>query len=457
MNKFFNALIPLLLLPVLLMAQPKIHFDKCSGDIKPVNGVGQPPIFSWDNTSLFHYLKDAGIPYSRLHDVGGPFGMNIYVDIPNVFRDFDADENDPASYDFAFTDILMKGLVDNGVEPYYRLGVTIENRQHIKAYRIHPPKDYAKWARICEHIILHYTQGWANGFQMDISHWEIWNEPDNGRLEDNENMMWTGTWEQYMDLYRTVAPYLKARFPHLKIGGYGSSGFYAINGQGVKAANSSQRFEYFVDCFLAFLERARKEKWPLDFFSAHSYSDPATAIRQMEYCRRTLDQYGFTSTELSVNEWLPEPSLEKLNSARQAAEVAAEMMGFQNTGVSDAEIYDAKIGSGIYAPLFDCNTWKPRRAYYVYVMFNELRKLGKAVPTPEVGEGIYLCGATDKSGKAALMVSNISGKPWNLNLDFGKYQVTEVYLLDEAHLNEKLERVPDSLGNDSVCLLLLEK
>lgn len=457
MKRHLLSVLPFILIPVLLSAQPKINFNKVAGVIKPVNGVGQPPLYSWVHTDLFHYLKEAGIPYSRLHDVGGPFGMNIYVDIPNIFRDFDADENDPASYDFAFTDILMKGLVDNGVEPYYRLGVTIENAQYVKAYRIVPPKDFAKWARICEHIILHYTQGWADGYYMDISHWEIWNEPENGRIEENENMMWTGTWEQYMDLYGTTAPYLKARFPHLKIGGYGSSGFYAINGEGVKEAHVSGRFEYFVDCFLAFLERAKKENWPLDFFSAHSYSDPATAIRQMEYCRKTLDEYGFTSTELSVNEWLPEPKLEKLNSAQQAAEVAAEMIGFQNTGVSDAEIYDAKIGSGIYAPLFDCTTWKPRRAYYTYVMFNELRKLGKAVALPKVEDGIYLCGATDQQGKAALMVSNISGKPWIPDFRFGKYVVRETYLLDETHLNEKLDRVPSSLDNWSVCLLLLER
>ena len=127
------------------------------------------------------------------------------------------------------------------------------------------------------------------------------------------------------------------------------------------------------------------------------------------------------------------------------------------TGVSDAEIYDAKIGSGIYAPLFDCTTWKPRRAYYTYVMFNELRKLGKAVALPKVEDGIYLCGATDQQGKAALMVSNISGKPWVPDFRFGKYVVRETYLLDETHLNEKLDRVPSSLDNWSVCLLLLER
>ncbi|MBQ6086884.1 MAG: hypothetical protein IJK96_02350 [Bacteroidales bacterium] len=450
-------LLSLLLVPFLLAGQPKINFDKTVGIIKPVNGVGQPPIYSYTNTSLFHYLKEAGVPYSRLHDVGGAYGMNIYVDIPNVFRDFDADENDPASYDFTFTDYLIKGLVDNGVEPYYRLGVTIENAQRIKAYRIFPPKDYAKWARICEHVILHYTQGWADGFNMEISHWEIWNEPENGRLEENENMMWRGTWEQYMDLYGTAATYLKAKFPHLKIGGYGSSGFYAITGEGVKAANVSPRFEYFVDCFLAFLERARKEKWPLDFFSAHSYANPATAVKQMEYVRKTLDKYGFKDTELSVNEWLPEPSLKKLGSARQAAEIAAEMIGFQNTGVDDAEIYDAKVGGGLYAPLFDNNTFEPRKAYYTFVMFNELRKLGKAVAVPDAGEGIYLCGASDGDGKAALLVSNISGEPWKIGLDFGKYEVKESFLLDETHQNDRLDAVPETVDNFSVCLLLLEK
>lgn len=457
MKKPFLALISILLASFTLLSQHRIDFDRITGEIKPVNGVGQPPIYSYDNTSMFHYLKEAGIPYSRLHDVGGPYGMNIYVDIPNVFRDFDADENDPASYDFAFTDILMKGLADNGVEPYYRLGVTIENAQYVKAYRIFPPKDYAKWARICEHIIMHYNEGWADGFHMGVSHWEIWNEPENGRLEYKENMMWAGTWEQYMDLYGTVAPYLKARFPHLKIGGYGSSGFYAIDGKGVKAANVSPRFEYFVDCFLEFLERARKEKWPLDFFSAHSYADPATAVRQMEYARKTLDKYGFKDTELSVNEWLPEPGMEKLNTVQQAAEIAAEMIGFQNSRVDDAEIYDAKVRDGMYAPLFDCLTFKPRKAYYTYLMFNELRKLGKAVALPKTDEGIYLCGAADGNGKAALMVSNISGKSWKMNFSFGKYKVTEVRLLDDGHLNDTIDSVPGFLGNWSVCLLLLEK
>lgn len=55
-------------------------------------------------------LLQAGIPDIRLHDTGGAYGGNCYVDIPNIFPDFNADENDPASYRFEFTDAYFKQL-----------------------------------------------------------------------------------------------------------------------------------------------------------------------------------------------------------------------------------------------------------------------------------------------------------------------------------------------------------
>ena len=83
----------------------KLQFDfsKKIGKIKPMHAVGQPPMTGMSgeglDLSLIRYLEKANIPYSRMHDVGGSYGGNIYVDIPNLFRDFDADENDPMSYD----------------------------------------------------------------------------------------------------------------------------------------------------------------------------------------------------------------------------------------------------------------------------------------------------------------------------------------------------------------------
>ena len=60
-----------------------------------MHGIGQPPRFQL-NGDLMHYLFEAGIPYSRLYDVQGVTGSNLHVDVPNIFRDFDADEPLPS-------------------------------------------------------------------------------------------------------------------------------------------------------------------------------------------------------------------------------------------------------------------------------------------------------------------------------------------------------------------------
>ena len=207
---------------------PNIVFDfsEKMGAIKAMHGVGQPPLLGTD-TSYFRYLKEANIPYSRLHDVAGWWGGNMFVDIPNIFRDFDANENDPASYDFVFTDILIAGLIENNCQPVFRLGITIENFHRIKSYRIFPPRDPAKWARICEHIIRHYNEGWADGFSYGIEYWEVWNEPDNGPTSES-NHMWQGSQEEFFELYRVTSKHLRACFGNkIKIGGYASCGFYS--------------------------------------------------------------------------------------------------------------------------------------------------------------------------------------------------------------------------------------
>ena len=408
--------------PVAARGTDEIWWPADAGFVKPVNGVGQPPMQGLPRKAkMIHYLKEAGIPYSRLHDVGGPYGRMTYVDVPNIFRNFDADENDPANYDFAFTDRLMDALAENGVEPFYRLGVTIENFPEVKRYRLDPPKDYAKWARIAEHVIRHYTEGWAGGRKMKVTYWEIWNEPEN-YADPDENCMWRGDWKSFMDFYGVVAPYLKKKFPHLKIGGYASCGFYAaVGANAVTAANSSTRTGHFVKCAHDFLARARDERWPLDFFSFHSYSKPDAALRQVAYARKMLDSYGFTKTEMSFNEWLPAPSFESKGTARQASMIAAELVGLQNSPCDTAMIYDARCGTGNYSPLFNPMTEKPHKAYYAFVAFNELRKLGMAVVAPPVERtGLYVAAAKDAAGEnGAVMVANCGDASVPLGIDFG--------------------------------------
>ncbi len=392
-----------------------VDTTKVVGPVKPVNGVGQPPMVDvLREAPMFKYLKDAGIPYSRLHDVGGWLGGGMYVDIPNVFPNFDADETDPKNYRFQFTDALMRNLMKNGVEPFFRLGVTIENfvgpgYHGFPAVNTLPPKDYAKWARICEHVIRHYTEGWANGYKWNIKYWEIWNEPDN-EPDPKRNPMFGGTFEEYMKLYGITATHLKKCFPQLKIGGYASCGFYAAVGSDrVAAANSSPRMKYFVECAHQFLKAARDKKWPLDFFSFHSYSDPKEALRQLRFADELLNSYGFTSDkcERINNEWLPYPGRGSLGSSKQAAGVAAEMLGFQNGPCDLACLYDARCGVGTYSPLFNPMTLQPHKAYYAFLAFNELRKLGTAVSCTSDDPDVFAA-AAHKDGKTAVMIANCS-------------------------------------------------
>ena len=286
----------------------RIDFTDTGARIKPLHGIGQPPTRGND-CGMFHYLTEAGIPFSRLHDVGGYFGGGRFVDIPNLFPDPDADPADPASYRFGFTDLLVTELMKSGTEPFFRLGVTVENEWAVYAARIWPPRDSLAWAKICEGVIRHYTEGWADGFHYPIRYCEIWTEPDNAP-DPMENPMWRGSAEQFFELYATASTYLKEKFPHLKIGGYGSCGFYGVTGGNVPTyAATSPRFDYFRTFFDDFLAYVKAHNCPLDFFSWHSYDSVPSTGMFAAYARHRLDAEGFTETETTCDEWNCNPTL----------------------------------------------------------------------------------------------------------------------------------------------------
>ena len=387
------------------------------GPVKPVNGVGQPPMVgALRGWPMMRFLTEAGIPFSRLHDVGGWMGHGLYADIPNLFPNFDADETDPANWRFAFTDALVDALVAAGVEPFFRLGVTIENWAAwpggLPRLRTEPPGDFAKWARICERVVRHYTEGWADGRRHQISHWEIWNEPDS-RADPEENEMWHGSFADYCRLYETASRHLKAAFPHLRIGGFGSCGVGKVS-----CANWNARDAHHLDCFHAFLAYVRDHACPLDFLSFHSYSKPEEVRIEIEYVREQLDKAGLAGVETCLDEWLPAPTHDKLGTTRQAAEIAAALIVFQNGPLDSAAIYDARCGIGDYSPLFNPLTYQPHKAYYAFTAFHELRKLGTAVEAktfshkgfadaaPFPAEKLYAAAARGEDGSVAIMVAN---------------------------------------------------
>lgn len=441
----------------------KIHvnFNETIGKIKPMHAIGQPPLYGVD-CSYLTYLKEANIPYSRLHDVGGAYGCNRYVDIPNIFRDFDADENDPASYDFAFTDFLIRELMWKDCTPIFRLGVSIENAYLIRAYRIHPPKDFDKWARICEHIIRHYNEGWADGFQYGIAYWEIWNEPENNL--HGTNPMWTGTDEQFFELYGITAKHLKACFGDtIKVGGYGATSFANIfdepekYGLKLEKRNSTEtelvRFRYTTEFMFKFFDYIKENNVPVDFFSWHSYYSVKKSEILSDFLENVIRDYGFEDMEILLDEWNNAHEKKLRGTSYAAANAAAMMLSFQNRKANILCYYDATFSISVYAGMFHPVTYEPFCLYYAFKAFGHLYSLGKQVKCDCDADELYVVGATDGAGKNAIMIANIDRQAKNIAFDLDSGY--KVWLIDENHAMTETELSPSSfvLEPDQVALI----
>ena len=426
------------------------NFDKVVGKIKPMHAVGQPPFDVCDDgidDSMFHYLTEANIPYSRLHDTLGDYGANIFVDIPNLFRDFDADENDPASYDFAFTDALLSKMMAAGIEPYFRLGVTIENAHMIKSYRIFPPKDPEKWARICEHVVRHYNEGWADGFHFGIKYWEVWNEPDNEESIEHNNMF-KGTAEQYYDLYAATSKHLRACFgDSIKIGGYANTGLYLGYMEKEEKYTAphelthwEERAIYHTKFFLGFLERVKRDNLPFDFFSHHSYLDVNRTLNVQRYAEKLLAEAGFTDIEIHLNEWNTNRTRDTRGTTKASADVAAMMMAMHETKMSMMCFYDARFSTCVYAGLFNPLTAEPFCTYYSFVAFGRLYKMENQVEvTGDLCDGLYAMAATDGSARG-ILITNIGDEKTietNLGRGYTAYQIDEKHFMTKKRVSLK--------------------
>ena len=413
----------------------EIDFGVDAGRVKALHGVNNSPVRvvhpnGWTAAPQGQCeFAAAGIPYVRLHDTAGSFGGTHYVDIPNIFPNFDADENDPKSYDFAFTDAYLKPLVKAGATPFYRLGVTIETNCGLKPYNILPPKDFAKWARICEHVIRHYNEGWADGFRWNLKYWEIWNEPEG-------HSCWFGTQAQFFELYRTAATYLKEKFPAIRIGGYGSIGFYAVDQPdnrlwGVKGTHNTTKW---AEEFISYMA---EKKVPLDFFSWHIYVrngyGPDRIGVHARYARALLDKYGYTATENFLDEWnviedvnmtgYKDKDWDGLKEMKSGASVAAAFAVMQNAPLDLAMYYDA-MPTRKYCGLFYWPSERTTPCYETFLAFNELYRLGKAVKAVSAEKDVYVLAATDgkvqkfylvnisqtESKKVALAVAGAEGE-----------------------------------------------
>ena len=416
------------------------------GPIKPMNAVNNGPVVARSDQSRGNFadFRALRVPFARTHDSINQATSNGHtVDISAVFPDFEADENNPASYDFAYTDAFLEAIIAAGTKPFFRLGQTIENG--IKKYHVFPPTNFAKWARVCEHVILHCNEGWCDGHRWGIKYWEIWNEadaqPDERRAE---SCQWQGTKAEFFEFYETVAKHLKGRFPDLKIGGP-ALGF---------------RMGWAED----FLKWQRGRGTPIDFFSWHMYQGGVPRLEQQSLeVRRILDANGYSGAESILDEWnyiknwttdFPY-SVRAISSHVGGVYTAAFLCAAQNSPVDMLMYYDARPGT-VFNGLFDFYTFAPLPAYYALFSWADLRDLGTQVEARvEPADGatvtsLAAVAATDGRGALGVLIARstddrnvTASEPVTLRLASGRFSGrVRGYLTDEDHRHSPVHLFP---------------
>jgi len=431
-----------------------IDISKEIGIIRPINGGNLGPLCHLKMLDLSKEFNELNIPIIRTHDV--PWFSMPAVDIHTIFKDFRLDPSDESNYDFRQTDDYIASLVASGADIVYRLGESIEHSKN--KYYVNPPEDYEKWAEICCGIIRHYNKGWANGFNYDIKYWEIWNEPD------IRPACWTGTDEEFFDLFNTVSKKIKNEFPDVMVGGPAVAHPVDVN-EG-KAVPTEFTKKFLLNC--------SEKSIPLDFFSWHIYSnDPWVSGHRPSYVREVLDQFGFKNTESHMNEWnyIPENNWNALmveqgatrrqiysiqSGTRGAAFIANVLMLLQDEPVDVANFYTTTAGLfGIFSVYGE-----PLKAYYAHKAYAELLKTHRRISVEYDKEaGIVLsAGINEEHTGITILASNFNAENKTLNLSFMHSNLKgalkyELYILDDAN---NMSLVKESFLEDKKVLQINE-
>ena len=396
----------------------RIDFNSVVDEIRPVHNVGRMPEYE-PGSEMNRVFTEANMTSCRTHDIHA-------TDIHNIFPDFSRDADDESAYCFAECDRVIASIVDTGMEPFFRLGISWSDPVRDREFLL-PPEDYVKWAEVCEHIILHYNEGWANGFRYHIEYWEIWNEPENSD-DIADNHFWIGSDEEFFRLYDVSAKYLKQKFPDLKIGGYGSCGFYALNKTNAINTGATPRNQYFVTYFLSYIQAHGS---PMDFFSWHSYTTTGKNVRYIEYVKESLAKAGYGDAEIICDEWNYNPTENDKLDRRYGANQTSMLLMFQNAGLDMAHYYNGDDDGTLWSGLFV--NGQPSAAYYGFWAFGQLYRLGSQaqIKNLRLRDDLYAVAATGEDGQA-LLIANVSEKRDRvLKIDAGEYTADKCFTVNE--------------------------
>lgn len=238
----------------------------------------------------------------------------------SLFPDWSADVDDPASYNFAATDQWVDAVHSIGAEVMFTVASSIPQNKL-------PAEDVEVYGQVVEHIIRHYSQGWAGGPGTPIRIYEFGDQPDFGPLH------FGGRPEEFYAMYKAFCEAARRVDPTLTIGGPATA--FPLE------ADAPYR-----EGFLAFV---RENDLPLDFFSFLWFTDgsrdPLDYRHVSDDLRALLDSHGFEDTDLTLSYWnyLAVPS-SSAPADEKGAFQAATSIYLQDTVIDHAFFFRADSG-----------------------------------------------------------------------------------------------------------------
>jgi len=154
--------------------------------------------------------RECGFEYIRFH--------GLFTDDMGVYRD----HNGKPEYNWQYIDELFDFLHSIGMKPFVELGFMpgglASGSKTIFWWKgnVTPPRDMQKWADFIRAFTLHVQERYGHD-EVKTWYFEVWNEP-------NLDGFWSGTQQQYFDLYAASARASKSVSPEYKVGGPGTAG-----------------------------------------------------------------------------------------------------------------------------------------------------------------------------------------------------------------------------------------
>jgi hypothetical protein len=431
-----NVSAPVATAPAPELRHITVDASKAIGKVRSLQGVNGAPAPGFHKPIRFQFggwnvpaetdatpgYHRARVDLIRTHDAYGPGDIDArFPDTPgtlidaertllSLFPNPDADPKDPQSYNFGPTDALIASIKGVGAEVIFRIGRS-------EGSNVDPPKDFDRYAEVVKHVVRHYNRGWANGFRYNIRYWEVWNEPDLGRL------FWGGTAREYFQLYEKVARAVKQADRRALVGG-----------PAISRPNDANN--PYLDEFLQYV-RARKV--PLDFYSWHWYAtdsnDPLDLIRVGRDVRARLDRHGFRKTLSMLNEWnygLLEPMPADL---QRAGFITSSLLYMQDAPIDLSALYRA---DNVFGP----KGTAPLKTGQALIALGRMQDTPVRLAVTGMDENGFAvqAGRTKKGDTLQVLISNYQIPPDFLGRRTGPNAVTvgtelSVALLERRHVH----------------------